>query len=147
MIGERFQFTSISNNFIHSCQLGRLKHKSTTDAGVALSHFVYSGWIKNLITSTLAFDIMQFFPFLNHQLLPYIMDKASFDPKVLVFFKNYLVGRLSIFGTIFLLIFLMLMLVSVKDLLFLQFYLLFIYLQFFSFLKNSKNSHFYSIFC
>ena len=58
MIGERFQFTSIFNNFIHPCQLGRLKHRSTTDVGVALSYFVCSGWIKNLTTSTLAFDIM-----------------------------------------------------------------------------------------
>ena len=63
------------------------------DAGIVLSHFVRSEWIKNLTTSTLAFDIAQFFPSLNHQLLLCIMDKAGFDPKVLAFFKNYLVGR------------------------------------------------------
>ena len=39
------------------------------------------------------FDIAQFFPSLNHQLLLYIFDKAEFDPKVLKFFKNYLVGQ------------------------------------------------------
>jgi len=58
-----------------------------------LSHFVYSGWIKNLTTSILAFDIMQFFPSLNHQLLLYIMNKASSNPKVSAFFKNYFVSR------------------------------------------------------
>ena len=41
----------------------------------------------------LAFDISQFFPSLNHQLLPLIMDKVELNCKVLTFFKNYLVGR------------------------------------------------------
>ena len=39
------------------------------------------------------FDITQFFPFLNHQILPLILEKAGFDIKVSNFFKNYLVGR------------------------------------------------------
>jgi len=51
MTGEQLQFLSISNNFIHLCQLGRLKHKSTMDAGVALTHFIQSGWVKTLSTS------------------------------------------------------------------------------------------------
>jgi len=41
MIGERLQFLSISNNFIYSCQLDRLKHRSTIDVGVTLTHFIY----------------------------------------------------------------------------------------------------------
>jgi len=41
----------------------------------------------------LAFDIMQFFPSLNHQLLFLILAKASFNYKILNFFKNYLVGK------------------------------------------------------
>jgi len=43
--------------------------------------------------STLAFHIAQFFPFLNHQLLPLILDKVGLDHKISMFFKNYLVGR------------------------------------------------------
>jgi len=43
--------------------------------------------------STLAFDIAQFFPSLNHQLLPLILDKAGLDQRVSIFFKNYLVER------------------------------------------------------
>jgi len=38
-------------------------------------------------------DISQFFPSLNHNLLVRILGKASFDPKVLTFFANYLVKR------------------------------------------------------
>ena len=41
----------------------------------------------------LAFDIAQFFPLLNHHLLPLVLNKASFDPKVLHFFRNYLTER------------------------------------------------------
>ena len=51
------------------------------------------GWVKNLTTSMLAFDIEQFFLPLNHQLFSSILDKASFDPKILFFFWNYLVSR------------------------------------------------------
>jgi len=43
IIAERIQFTVLKNNFIHPCQLGGLKFKSTTDAGVVLTHIVRSG--------------------------------------------------------------------------------------------------------
>ena len=45
------------------------------------------------LTSTLAFDITQFFPSLNHHLLSLILDKAGFSPQVARFFSNYLVNR------------------------------------------------------
>ena len=93
VIAERIQFTVASNDFIHPSQLGRLKFKSTIDAGVALTHIVRSGWAKGKMTSILAFDISQFFPSLNHQLLSLILKKAGLDPKVSFFFENYLVRR------------------------------------------------------
>ena len=43
VIAKRIQFTVAENNFIHPCQLGRLKFKSTMDAGVMLTHIVRSG--------------------------------------------------------------------------------------------------------
>jgi len=45
------------------------------------------------MTSILAFDITQFFPSLNHQLLSLIIRKAGFNPIVSHFFSNYLIGR------------------------------------------------------
>ena len=87
------QFLMISNNFIHPCQLGNLKQRSTIDTDIILTFFICMGWVRNKTMSTLAFNIMQFFPSLNHQLLSSILNKASFDPKVSVFFHNYLVGR------------------------------------------------------
>jgi len=93
VIGEHLQFHLISNNFIHLCQWGDLKQRSTTDAGVVLTHFIHSGWIKNNMTSTLAFNIAQFFPSLNYWLFLLILRKTECNSKVVQFFSNYLIGR------------------------------------------------------
>jgi len=93
VIGECLQFNMASNDFIHPSQLSGLKFKSMIDAGVALTHIIRTGWVKNLSTSTLAFNIVQFFPLLNHQLLSLIMKKVGFDNRIVSFFMNYLVDR------------------------------------------------------
>jgi len=92
-IGERLQFQVITNNFIYQSQLGGLKFKSTIDTDIALTHFICTGWIKNMLTSTLAFDIAQFFPSLNHCLLSLILGKVGSRLKVINFFSNYLINR------------------------------------------------------
>jgi len=93
VIGKRIQFQSISKNFIHPCQLGRLKQYSTIDAGVILTYFIYMRWVKNLFTSILAFNITQFFLLLNYYLLLLILDKADLDSKISIFFQDYLVDK------------------------------------------------------
>jgi len=92
-ISKKLQFQVISKNTIHPYQLDGLKRCSTIDARIALTHLICARWIKYLLTSILAFDITQFFPSLNHQLFLLILDKASFDSKIVIFFQNYLVGR------------------------------------------------------
>ena len=93
VIAERLQHLVASNDFIHPSQLGGLKFKSTTDAGIVLTHLIRSGWAKGRSTSSLAFDISQFFPSLNHRLLVLILEKAGLDAKVTNFFANYLIQR------------------------------------------------------
>ena len=93
VIAERLQFLVTSNNFVHPSQLRGLKFKSTSNAGIALTHIIRSGWSKGRSTSTLAFDISQFFPSLNHRLLILILEKAGLDLKVMSFFANYLIQR------------------------------------------------------
>ena len=93
VIAKRLQFHVTRNDFIHPSQLGGLKFKSTIDVGVILTHIIRSGWIKNLFTTTLAFDISQYFPTLNHCILTFILKKVCLDPKVTVFFADYLVRR------------------------------------------------------
>jgi len=93
VIAERLQFHVAKNDFIHPSQLGGLKFKSTTDAGVTLTHIIRSGWIKNKTTSILAFNIAQFFLSLNHCMLVLSLAKAGLEPKVTSFFKDFLVKR------------------------------------------------------
>jgi len=93
VISDHLQFHTISNNFIHQSQLSSLKHRSTTNIGVILIHFIYMGWIRNNMTSTLSFGIAQFFPLLNHFIFSHILRKVGFNSKVKHFFSNYLVDR------------------------------------------------------
>ena len=93
VIAKRIQFMVANNNFIHPSQLGSLKFKSTIDAGVVLIYIVRSSWAKGKSTSTLAFDISQFFPSLNYNLLMSILSKVSLESKMSNFFVNYLVQR------------------------------------------------------
>jgi len=93
VIGERIQFHVVANNFIYPSQLGGLKFKFTTNAGVALMHIIQSGWTKNKSTSTLAFDISQFFLSLNHWLLIQIICIVGLDIQVVNFFSKYLIDR------------------------------------------------------
>ena len=93
VIGKRLQFLTALNNFIYSSQLESLKFKSMTDIGMALTHIIHSNWVKNLSSSTLVFNIAQFFPSLNHCILILILKKAGFDNYVVNFFANYLISR------------------------------------------------------
>ena len=93
VVAERLQFIVTSNDFIHPSQLGSLKFKSTADAGIALTHIIWSGWAKGRSTSSLVFNISQFFPSLNHNILILILKKAGLDHKVMNFFANYLIQR------------------------------------------------------
>ena len=82
-----------SNDFIYLSQLGGLKFKSTTDTSIVFTYIVRSGWAKGKSTSSLAFDISQFFLSLNHKLLTLILEKAGLNSKVTSFFANYIVRR------------------------------------------------------
>jgi len=93
VIRERLQFATAANDFIYPSQLGGLKFKSIINVSIALMHIIRIGWVKNLSISTLAFDIAQFFPLLNHHLLTLIMKKAGFNNHIVSFFANYLVDR------------------------------------------------------
>jgi len=58
VISNCLQFQVASNDLFHPGQLGGLKFKSTMDVRVTLTYIIRSGWVKNLSTSTLAFDIV-----------------------------------------------------------------------------------------
>jgi len=78
-ISRRLQHHTIRNNYLHPNQLGGIQQRSTTDAGIYLSHLVHAGWTKGLHTSIVAFDIAQFFPLLNHDILTSCITKVGFS--------------------------------------------------------------------
>ena len=57
VIGKRIQFHTISNNFVHPYQFRGLKQWSTSDTDTFLIHIIQFGWVKNIQTNTLAFNI------------------------------------------------------------------------------------------
>jgi retron-type reverse transcriptase len=53
---------------------------------------------RKLKTSVVAFDLAQFFPSINHDVLLSILDKQGFAPEVVVFFRSYLVDRFTCYA-------------------------------------------------
>jgi hypothetical protein len=91
MLSNRLQFEAAEHGVLHPNQFGGVHQNSTKDAGCFLTHIVQAGWRAKLKTSMVAFDLAQFFPFINHDVLLSILDKQGFAPEVVVFFKSYLV--------------------------------------------------------
>jgi len=67
------------------------------DAGVFITHLIQAGWAKKLKTSVVAFDITQFFPSLNHNVLMAVIVKVGFPLVVGAFFCSYLTGHKTMY--------------------------------------------------
>jgi len=90
ILNSRLQAHSITLGFVHPNQMGNITQCSTTDADIFLTYLICIGWIKSLHMSILAFDIAQFFPSLNYQLLLKTLDKAGFDLRISCLFSDFL---------------------------------------------------------
>jgi len=88
-ISNRLQFHLLANGFLDSHQFGGIQQCSTIDAGIYLTHLIRAGWLRQCHTSILAFDIAQFFPFLNHQFLLLCLKKAGLNTNIVQFFNSY----------------------------------------------------------
>jgi hypothetical protein len=93
MLANRLQFEAAEHGVLHPNQFGDVRQNSTEDAGCFLSHVVRAGWHAGLKTSVVAFDLAQFFPSINHELILSILKKQGFAPEIVAFFRSYLVGR------------------------------------------------------
>ena len=56
-------------------------------------HIIHLDQVKNISTNILAFNIVQFFPSLNHCFLTCILQKADLNICIINFFINYLINR------------------------------------------------------
>jgi Reverse transcriptase (RNA-dependent DNA polymerase) len=93
LLSRRLQFDGVAHGAFHPMQFGGVTQRSTEDAGVYLTHLVCAGWAEGLQTSMVMFDIAQFFPSINHDMLLWVIDKLGFPPCVGRIFHSYLVGR------------------------------------------------------
>ena len=82
MLARRLQFDGVAHGAFEPNQFGGIAQHSTEDAGVYLTHLVRAGWAKGLQTSVVVFDIAQFFPSLNHEVLLEVISRLGF-PAVL----------------------------------------------------------------
>jgi len=98
VVSHHIQFQAVQSTVLHPNQLGGIIQRSTTDAGLFLTHTIRTGWIKHLKMSIVAFNIAQFFPSLNHETLTDIISLAGFDHKVVAFFRNYLTDRYTTYS-------------------------------------------------
>jgi len=90
IISNWLQFHISANGFLDPNQLGGIRQRSTTDAGIYLTHLICAGWIKQCHTSVIVFDIAQFFPSLNHDFLSTCLKKARLNTNVIISQANFL---------------------------------------------------------
>jgi hypothetical protein len=95
MLSNRLQFEAAKHGVLHPNQFGGVCQNSTEDAGCFLTHIVHVGWRAKLKTSMVAFDLAQFFPSINHDVLFSILGKQGFAPEVVAFFRSYLVDQFT----------------------------------------------------
>jgi hypothetical protein len=93
MLARRLQFDGVAHNAFEPNQFGGIAQRSTEDAGIYLTHLVRAGWAKGLQTSVVMFDIAQFFPSLNHEVLFDVFSRMGFLAVLGPFLRSYLVGR------------------------------------------------------
>jgi len=97
MLSHRLQFEGVHYGAFQPNQFGGMSQYSTEDAGVFITHLIQARWAKKLKMSIVAFDIVQFFPSLNHDVLMAVVAKAGFPPVVGNFFHSYLTGHKTMY--------------------------------------------------
>ena len=86
IINKRIQYDAHKYGILHPCQFGSSWQRSTVDAIAYVTNHIQQGWWKKLVTTMIGFDIAQFFPSINHDLLITICSCCGFSPT----FTNWL---------------------------------------------------------
>ena len=77
---EWIQYDAYKYSILHPCQLGSTWQCSTVDAVAYITNHIQQGWQKKMVTTMIGFDVAQFFPSINHELLIAICLHHSFFP-------------------------------------------------------------------
>ena len=89
VISNYLQFHMTLNRFLDPNQFSGIRQYSTIDAGLYFTHLICTGWTKQCHTSIIAFDIAQFFPFLNYTFLSICFKKVGLNSNIIKFFDSY----------------------------------------------------------
>lgn len=97
LIANRIQTECKKFSLLHLSQCGGVRGHSTEDAGLILVHHLRQAKAKGLSSSSLAIDIDQFFPSVNHSVLLATMDRMGFPEEILTLMNDYVKDRTTHF--------------------------------------------------
>ena len=97
IINERMQYDAHKHRVLHPCQFGSTWQRSTVDAVAYATNHIKQGWRKKKVTTMIGFDVAQFFPSINHELLISICERRGFSPIFIKWLRAYFLPRSSSF--------------------------------------------------
>lgn len=89
----RIQFACAKFSLLHPSQCGGVRAHSTEDAGLLMVNHIREARRRGFVTTSLAIDIEQFFPSVNHDILLGTLRRMGFGEQLCSFFRSYLQGR------------------------------------------------------
>ncbi|KAF8630230.1 hypothetical protein AX17_005467 [Amanita inopinata Kibby_2008] len=92
-MARRLQFECIKHQVLYEGQMGGIAEHATLDAGMYLMNFLTDARARGLTPSLLTFDIAQFFPSINHELLLETLRHYGFSNKIVSFFASFFKDR------------------------------------------------------
>lgn len=93
LIANRLQHDCAVHGLLHPSQCGGVRSHSTEDAGLILIHHLRQARSNGLCSSSLAIDIEQFFPSVNHSILLLTMSRLGFPDDIVELMRHYLLDR------------------------------------------------------
>ena len=95
IINERIQYDAHKYSILHPCQFSSTWQRSTIDAVTYVTNHIQQGWRKKLVTTMISFDVAQFFPSINHDLLITICSRRGFPPTFINWLHAYFLPHSS----------------------------------------------------
>jgi hypothetical protein len=97
VIALQMQFDAQVCGLTDELQFGGLMIRSMSDAGIHACKHIQEARLRGEDSSAILVDVAQFFPFLDHDTLLAILKHYGFPDSRLLFFKDYLSGRSTMF--------------------------------------------------
>jgi ribonuclease HI len=97
MMAVRLQLDCTTHGLLPNNQFGSLRHVGTSDAGLALVHDIETAWAKGKTCVTIAADIQQFFPSVQHERLLHTATLKGCLLQEISWLRSFLLHRMYSF--------------------------------------------------